>query len=57
MTATQLAIVQEIYEALEKLQAPPKLLGVIRSWGDTLSDADVLAMLKIWNETGDIRPQ
>jgi hypothetical protein len=28
---------------------------VIGSWGDTLDDADVLELLRMWNETGDIR--
>jgi len=42
-------IVREIYKALEELKAPPLLLGIIGSWGDTLGDADVLAALKSWN--------
>jgi hypothetical protein len=29
---------------------------VIASWGETLDDADVLELLRRWNETGDIRP-
>jgi hypothetical protein len=48
-------IVHEIYTALEKLGADPKLLGVVGSWGDTLDDAQVLDMLKTWNATGDIK--
>jgi hypothetical protein len=42
----------EIYVAMESLGAPPRLLAVIGSWGDTLSDEAVLAVLKEWNETG-----
>jgi hypothetical protein len=42
----------EIYIAMERLGAPPRLLAVIGSWGDTLSDEAVLALLKEWNETG-----
>ena len=53
MTAVQRAIVEQLYDALQRLQAPPKLLGVINSWGDTLSDDHVLEMLKAWNEHGD----
>ena len=49
------AIVSEIVRAFEKLGAPDKLLGAIDSWGDTLDDADVLELLRMWNETGDIR--
>ena len=55
MTATHHAIVREIYTALEKLGAPYKLLAAVGSWGDTLDDAEVLDMLKTWNETGDIK--
>jgi hypothetical protein len=37
---------------LEQLGADEELLAVIGSWGDTLDDASVLAMLKEWNTTG-----
>jgi hypothetical protein len=43
-------IVNEIYRALEKLGADPMLLGIIGSWGDTLSDQEVLTALWKWNE-------
>lgn len=58
MTTIQAAIVREIYRAMEKLEAPPKLLGVVGSWGETLSDEDVLKMLRTWNEGGrlDLQP-
>jgi hypothetical protein len=46
---TDIKIVGELYEALKGLHAPPLLLGIIGSWGDTLSDEDVLAALKSWN--------
>jgi hypothetical protein len=42
-------IVDEIYIALQNLNAPPLLLGIIGSWGDTLTDEEVLAALKSWN--------
>ena len=34
-------IVDEIYTALEGLNAPPLLLGIVGSWGDTLTDEEV----------------
>ena len=55
MTATQAAIKDEIYRALEKLGAPYKLLACVGSWGDTLTDGEVLESLKTFNETGDIK--
>ena len=42
-------IVDEIYTALQDLDAPPILLGIVGSWGDTLTDEDVLAALNSWN--------
>lgn len=40
----------EIYRALEYLGADRKLLAAVGSWGDTLDDAEVLMLLKKWNE-------
>jgi hypothetical protein len=42
-------IVDEIYTALENLNAPALLLGIVGSWGDTLTDEEVLAALRSWN--------
>ena len=39
----------EIYRAFEKLHADKRLLATIGSWKDTLNDAEVLAVLKMWN--------
>ena len=39
----------EIYVAFETLGADRGLLAAIGSWGDTLADAEVLALLKEWN--------
>jgi hypothetical protein len=47
MTTMQAAIVLELYRAMEKLGAPPKLLGVLGSWGETLNDEDVWKMLRM----------
>ncbi len=43
-------IVGEIYRSLVLLGAEMDLLSLIGSWGDSLSDADVLPMLRHWNE-------
>jgi hypothetical protein len=51
---TRHAIVSELYRALERLDAPPELLSIIGSWNDTLSDEEVLRLLKEWNETGKV---
>ena len=48
----RLAIVHEIYIALERLGASPELLGAVGSWGDTLSDQDALDSLRFHNRTG-----
>lgn len=40
----------EIYQALELMNADPHLLAVVGSWGGTLSDDEVLRLLKQWNE-------
>ena len=50
---TGLLIVRELYSACEMLGADPGLLAVIGSWGDTLDDAEVLKMIKSWNEMGE----
>jgi hypothetical protein len=39
----------EIYRAFQKLNADKRLLATIGSWGDTLDDAEVLDLLKMWN--------
>lgn len=39
-----------ISEAAEKLNAPLVLRGFIRSWGDTLTDEQVLEGLHDWNQ-------
>lgn len=45
-------IAKEICEALERLGAHPELLGIVVSYGDTLTDEQVLAYLKIFNDKG-----
>lgn len=43
-------IVRELYQAVRTLTDDPGLLSCIGSWGDTMDDAEVLAMLKRWND-------
>lgn len=50
MSETDLKIVQELSYSLSLLGAKSDLLGTVGSWKDTLSDEDVLAGLKAWNE-------
>jgi hypothetical protein len=40
----------ELYEAARKLGAKSDLLSIIGSYGDTLSDQEVLDALRQWNE-------
>jgi hypothetical protein len=44
-------IKEELYRTLVLLGADNGLLGTVASWGDSLSDEDVLANLKGWNES------
>jgi hypothetical protein len=47
---TTTKIMQEIYEAVERLDGPLGLLAAIGSYGDTLTPDEVLTMLEAWNE-------
>ncbi len=43
-------IADEIYTALERLDADTELLAIVGSWGDTLDDdAEVLTLLRDYN--------
>lgn len=46
---TDIEIKEEIYKALEKLNAPMELLAAVGSWMDTIDPEDVLALLIDWN--------
>jgi hypothetical protein len=46
--------VSELYQALERLGAPPDLLATAGSWGDGLEDGEVLALVRVWNAHGKI---
>lgn len=43
-------IVNELYRTLVLLRADNGLLGTVGSWGDSLSEENVLSGLKAWNE-------
>ena len=52
MNSTQRALANEIYRAVEKLNAPDRLLVIIGSWGDGgLSEENALSALTEWNDT------
>ena len=44
-------IAQEIYVALERLDADERLLAIIGSWEDAVDDDQILAVLKHYNGT------
>lgn len=48
------AIIAELYKAFERLDAPPDLLAIVGSYGDTLSDDEVLRLLREYNRTGKV---
>jgi hypothetical protein len=50
VTGPHREMVGELYRTLVLLGAESDLLGTVGSWGDSLSDQDVLAGLKEWNE-------
>ena len=43
-------ICAELCRALKYLGADRQLLATVGSWGDTLEDAEVLKLLKEWND-------
>ncbi len=42
-------IATELYEAARRLGADSELLRIIGSYGDTMTDEEVLEALKLWN--------
>lgn len=50
MSKLEIQIINEIVRSLSLLGAKSDLLGTVGSWKDTLSEEDVLAGLKAWNE-------
>ena len=49
MTAQREAIIREIYKAVERLGGSRELLAAIGSWGNTMSDDEVLECLQQLN--------
>jgi hypothetical protein len=47
-------ITREIYTALLRLGADAELLSILSSWRNTLSDTDVLTMLREYNTTARV---
>jgi hypothetical protein len=50
-------IARELYVALERLGTDEELLSIVGSWRDTLTDAEVLSMLREYNATGRVLHQ
>ena len=50
---TRYLIGREVYHALCELGAPILLLAIVGSYGDTLSDVEVLDLLRDYNERGE----
>ncbi|MGE3830900.1 MAG: hypothetical protein AB7F76_07895 [Parvibaculaceae bacterium] len=48
------AIIVEIYDAFRNLGAPPVLLGLLGSWGDTFDDEETLASLRRYNRAAGL---
>jgi hypothetical protein len=46
-------IAGELYIAMERHGADPDLLSIIGSYGDTLSDEEILALLREYNASLD----
>ena len=45
-------IARELYTAMERLGADADLLAIVGSYGGTLEDEEILALLREWNATG-----
>jgi hypothetical protein len=58
LSSVKAQIARQIFIALQRRGAD-KLLSTIESYGDTLSEAEVLSMLREYNSTGRVlqRPQ
>ena len=46
----ELEIRKEIYRAIQKLGGKSDILAIIGSWGDSLTDEELLHELKMWNK-------
>ena len=50
LSETQVAIIAEISRAFDRLGADRGIFAALHSWGDTMSDLEVLQMLKEQND-------
>ena len=50
LSETQIAIIDEISRAFDRLGAERGIFVALHSWGDTMSDLEVLQMLKEQNQ-------
>ena len=50
LSETQIAIIDEISRAFDRLGAERGIFAALHSWGDTMSDLEVLQMLKEQND-------
>lgn len=59
MTKTEDQIVSEMITAMKHLDAQSDLLCIVCSLGDTLSDDEVLEMLRDWNniKAAELKPE
>ena len=51
LSETQIAIIDEISPAFDRLGAERGIFAALHSWGDTMSDLEVLQMLKEQNNS------
>lgn len=49
-------IKDELYQACEHLGAKSDLLCIIGSWGDTMTDEEILEDLRVWNRANRRTP-
>ena len=54
LTDIQYEIIGELATAMNALGASGGLLAIVGSWGDTLPEIEILAMIKDWNQLAAI---
>ncbi|NGO55861.1 hypothetical protein [Allomesorhizobium camelthorni] len=52
--SVRIAVVQELYAALERLNAPDDLLGIVGNWVDAMDDETALQDLRAFNRDGTL---
>lgn len=51
MKESERRVITQLYKVIKELGGQSDLLGIIGSWGDTLTDEEVEAHLKFWLES------